>query len=173
MESDGSAHFTHSLRALPVFFQALDARGFAVQTMRSLTYVQPGETLSCVGCHEPRRTSPPAGGMPLAARRSALPDHARTGRFLAPALRSAGPARARQEMRRAATVRTATIPKLLRSYLTADRSYETLLGYADNDLRTLAFEKDRSMPGDCAARQSKLLQLVTGDKTTTAPTRPR
>ena len=27
--------------------------------MRSLTYVQPGETLSCVGCHEPRQMAGP------------------------------------------------------------------------------------------------------------------
>ena len=52
-------------------------------------------------------------------------------------------------------------PKAVAFVLTADRSYDNLLGYANNDLRTLAFEKDRSIPGDCAARQSKVLQLVT------------
>jgi hypothetical protein len=58
VEADGSAYFT-----LPagkgVLFQALDGNGFAVQTMRSLTYVQAGERISCIGCHEHRRTSPP------------------------------------------------------------------------------------------------------------------
>ena len=33
----------------------------AVQTMRSLTYLQPGEQASCVGCHEHRTTAPPVG----------------------------------------------------------------------------------------------------------------
>jgi len=41
------------------FLQALDSEGMAVQTMRSATYVQPGQTFTCIGCHEPRNTSPP------------------------------------------------------------------------------------------------------------------
>jgi len=57
VEPDGSARFL-----LPagkaVHFQALDEDGFAYQTMRSVTYVQPGERISCVGCHEHRRTAP-------------------------------------------------------------------------------------------------------------------
>ena len=52
---DGSAHFL-----LPagkaVLFQALDENGYAYQTMRTLTYVQPGERVSCGGCHEPRES---------------------------------------------------------------------------------------------------------------------
>src|SRR5690606_106799 len=52
-----------------VFFQALDEKGMAVQTMRSLTYVLPGQTLSCVGCHEPRNQAPPSSGPPMAALR--------------------------------------------------------------------------------------------------------
>ncbi len=51
VEADGSARFR-----LPagkkVLFQAVDLRGFARRTMRSSTYVQPGEVTSCVGCHE-------------------------------------------------------------------------------------------------------------------------
>jgi len=57
VEPDGSARFTLPART-PVLFQALDADGFAYQTMRSLTYVQPGERISCVGCHESRMTAP-------------------------------------------------------------------------------------------------------------------
>ena len=67
VEADGSAYFTLPA-ATPVLFQALDANGFAVQTMRSLTYVQAGERTSCIGCHEHRRTAPP-NGPPLAVRR--------------------------------------------------------------------------------------------------------
>jgi len=52
IESDGSARFILPAR-IPVLFQVLDSDGLAVQTMRSLTYLQPGERTSCVGCHEP------------------------------------------------------------------------------------------------------------------------
>lgn len=60
VEADGSAHFEVPART-PVLFQALNARGRAVQTMRSLVYLQPGEQQSCVGCHEHRLRSPAAG----------------------------------------------------------------------------------------------------------------
>ena len=55
---DGSAHFEVPA-GKPVLFQALDKDGFARQTMRTITYVQPGEKVSCVGCHESRMSSPP------------------------------------------------------------------------------------------------------------------
>jgi len=57
VEADGSARFTVPAR-IPVLFQALDAAGLAVQTMRSVTYLQPGESVSCVGCHEPVSAAP-------------------------------------------------------------------------------------------------------------------
>lgn len=53
VEADGSAWFRVP-SGVTLFFQALDARGLAVQTMRSATYAQPGETVGCIGCHEPR-----------------------------------------------------------------------------------------------------------------------
>ncbi len=57
VEPDGSAFFRAPAR-IPLAFQALDEMGRAVQVMRSLTYLQPGENMSCVGCHEHRLTSP-------------------------------------------------------------------------------------------------------------------
>lgn len=67
VESDGSARFL--VPALkPILFQALDENGFAYQTMRTITYVQPGERISCIGCHEDRRMAPPSKA-PLAQRR--------------------------------------------------------------------------------------------------------
>jgi hypothetical protein len=65
VEADGSAYFRAPAR-IALAFQALDGLGQAVQTMRSLTYLQPGEVCSCVGCHERRTTAPPPGPMPLA-----------------------------------------------------------------------------------------------------------
>ncbi len=62
VESDGSAYF-HAPVGCEIMFQVLDERGMAIQSMRSGTYVHPGEHLSCVGCHEdksraPRRSAP-------------------------------------------------------------------------------------------------------------------
>ncbi len=51
VESDGSAYF-RAPSGVPLYFQAVDGEGRAVQTMRSLTYLQPGERRGCVGCHE-------------------------------------------------------------------------------------------------------------------------
>jgi hypothetical protein len=67
VEPDGSARFLVPA-GKPVLFQALDADGFAYQTMRSVTYVQPGERISCIGCHENRLTAP-AGRSATAMRR--------------------------------------------------------------------------------------------------------
>jgi hypothetical protein len=67
VEADGSAYFRVPA-GMPLFLQALDERGRAVQTMRSACYVQPGQTYACVGCHDHRLTTPPDRS-PLAARR--------------------------------------------------------------------------------------------------------
>jgi hypothetical protein len=67
VEPDGSAYFTVPA-GKPLLFQALDHDGFAYQTMRTVAYVQPGEQLACVGCHDNRRSSPASGGL-LALRR--------------------------------------------------------------------------------------------------------
>jgi hypothetical protein len=60
VETDGSALFEVPART-PVLFQALNAQGRAVQTMRSLVYLQPGEYRSCIGCHEQRKTTSSVG----------------------------------------------------------------------------------------------------------------
>ncbi len=65
VESDGSVLFL-APAGVPLSFQALDAQGQAVQVMRSLTYLRPGERMSCVGCHEHRMTSPRRVGSSLA-----------------------------------------------------------------------------------------------------------
>ncbi|MCE5240040.1 hypothetical protein LLH23_16385 [bacterium] len=57
VQADGSAWFTAPARTA-LYFQALDARGRAVQTMRSWATLQPGEYASCVGCHEPKPAAP-------------------------------------------------------------------------------------------------------------------
>ena len=69
VETDGSAHFRVPAN-IEVFFQALDADGLAVQSMRSATYTKPGEKLVCRGCHDRRHRAPAAPKiMPLALRK--------------------------------------------------------------------------------------------------------
>ena len=54
---DGSAAF--EVPALtPVYFQPLNKNGEAVQSMRSWSTLQPGETFACVGCHEDKNRAP-------------------------------------------------------------------------------------------------------------------
>ncbi len=58
VEDDGSVYFeAPSGRAL--YFQALDADGRLVQSMRTFIQAAPGVTRSCIGCHEKKLTTPP------------------------------------------------------------------------------------------------------------------
>ena len=68
VEADGSAYFTVPSEKF-VFFQLLDENGMMIHSMRSGTLVQPGELAGCVGCHEDRHTTAPAGRIPLAMKR--------------------------------------------------------------------------------------------------------
>lgn len=70
VETDGSVYFKAPV-AKNLYFQLLDKRGLAVRSMRSATYVHPGESMSCVGCHEPRESAPKSRtGRPTAFRRA-------------------------------------------------------------------------------------------------------
>lgn len=57
VEEDGSAMFTIPANT-PVFVHPLDEEGKALQIMRSWFTGMPGETVSCVGCHESRQSIP-------------------------------------------------------------------------------------------------------------------
>jgi hypothetical protein len=68
VEPDGSASMeVPALESL--FFVALDANDLAVKRMHSFVIVQPGETMSCVGCHEQRTQTPPTLAANLLAMR--------------------------------------------------------------------------------------------------------
>jgi hypothetical protein len=68
VEPDGSASLeVPALRGL--YFVAIDERGLAVKRMQSYVAVMPGETIGCVGCHEPRTQTTGLQGNPLALRR--------------------------------------------------------------------------------------------------------
>ncbi|MBM4032734.1 MAG: hypothetical protein FJ291_13225 [Planctomycetes bacterium] len=68
VEKDGSAYFELPV-CRPVFLQALDEDGLAVQSMRSDLYVHPGETLTCQGCHDQRGARKSLGRVALAMTR--------------------------------------------------------------------------------------------------------
>ncbi|MDB4584873.1 hypothetical protein N9164_17115, partial [Draconibacterium sp.] len=72
VEEDGSAYFIlPALRSF--FFIALDENENSVKRMQSFTSVMPGETFSCVGCHEERTSTPAnvyASGRPNAFKRA-------------------------------------------------------------------------------------------------------
>ncbi|MBI3463649.1 MAG: hypothetical protein HY000_11415 [Planctomycetes bacterium] len=69
VEADGSAHFQVPAYK-EIFFQALDERGRAVQSMRSATHTRAGERLVCHGCHAGSSQTPHVPSQtPLALRR--------------------------------------------------------------------------------------------------------
>ncbi len=57
IDADGSLHF-EAPSGKSLYFQLLDGQYRALQTMRSISGVMPGETRGCVGCHEMHSTAP-------------------------------------------------------------------------------------------------------------------
>ena len=160
VESDGSAYFEVP-SGVPVLFQALDQEGLGVQTMRSLTYAQPGQTLSCVGCHEQRDTAPRPAAIPLAAlREPSIPTPEPDGtwplrfdRLIQPILdRHCASCHQPDSAERNASDLD----------LTAPRAYDSLLEFGDRNLHDLVFERDRSIVGQMPARNSRLYHLLMG-----------
>jgi len=157
VEADGSAHFRVPA-GVTFFVQALDEQGVAVQTMRSATYVQPGQTMTCIGCHEPRNTAPPPR-TPLAAMRAASP--------ITPGPEGSWPLHF-----------DALVGPLLAEHcvachhpdaegssflLTPDLAYDALVDYGKPSLRTHVSEcyrQGRSLAGAGAAETSPLVALL-------------
>ncbi|MBL7220092.1 MAG: hypothetical protein ISS69_08255 [Phycisphaerae bacterium] len=71
VHEDGSAYFTVPARE-NIFFQVLDENFMQLQHMPTFINVMPGESRSCIGCHEKRRKAPSiAGARPRAMDRPA------------------------------------------------------------------------------------------------------
>ena len=158
VEEDGSAYFPVP-SGVPVFFQALDGEGLALQTMRTLTYVQPRQTLSCLGCHEPREQAPAVPHRPRAALREPSP--------LMPGPPGTWPWRFEELVQPVLDRHCVRCHRpdsddgaAARFDLTMASSYANLLAFGDNDLKNLALERDRSVVGEMPARRSKLLALL-------------
>ncbi|HEY3320203.1 MAG TPA: discoidin domain-containing protein [Planctomycetota bacterium] len=184
VEEDGSAYFRVP-SGVPVFFQALDADGMAVQTMRTLTYVWPGQTLSCIGCHETRDAAPPSGGKRMAAQREPSkltpgPEGTWPWRFdklVQPLLdqnciscHKEAPKVAGAEYADADEGASVVDPepqkeptpeqKAAALELTAGKAWKNLLNFGNKDLQKLVYERDRSTVGDTPSRKSKLLAAL-------------
>jgi hypothetical protein len=72
VEKDGSALFEVPART-PVYFQLIDKKGYVAQTMRSWSTLQPGETFSCIGCHENKNQSVPMTNRSMAMTKGVQP----------------------------------------------------------------------------------------------------
>ena len=160
VEPDGSAYFRIPSGVI-VFFQALDARGVAVQTMRSVTHVQPGQSLSCFGCHEHRQQAPPARYVLATARApssiAAGPDGSwplRFDRLIQPVLDA-----------RCVSCHhlQATNVVAAKFDLTPAKAYDTLVAFGKPNLQEqvwAGYRRGFSVAGDGMARQSALLAFL-------------
>jgi cytochrome c553 len=159
VEADGSVHFRVP-SGVPVFFQALNEEGLAVQTMRSLTYTLPGQTLACVGCHEHRDAAPPSDRPALASLRPASK--------LTPAPSGSWPLRFDHLVQpvldqhcvscHSPGGKEADAAKL---NLTATNAWTALINFGGGDLKKQAFMRDRSLPNQGTASGSRLWRHLT------------
>jgi len=159
VEEDGSAYFRVP-SGVAFFLQALDEQGMAVQTMRSATYLQPGQQFTCIGCHEQRNTAPP-NTLPLAARRT--PSRIMLGpkgswpldyQVLVQPVLQTHCVRCHQPEAEGATFD-----------LTPEHSYDAMVGYGSPSLKehVLArYSEGRSVAGACAAKKNALWKLLDG-----------
>lgn len=161
VEPDGSAYFRAPAGVI-VFLQALDEAGVAMQTMRSVTHVQPGQTLGCVGCHEHRHQAPPARPALAVLREPSRltpgPDGSWPLRFahlVQPVLDRAC-AGCHQP--------TATNAVAAQLDLSPVKAYATLIAWGNPSLTELVwagYRRGHSLPGDGIAQRSALWTLLT------------
>ncbi len=147
VEPDGSAHF-YAPTGMGIYFQALDEHGMAVQSMRSLTYVHPGERLSCRGCHEPRHRAPPVPDeVPLALRRP--PSE------ITPGPEGSRPFDYRVLVEPVIEAKCDGCHRQEKSAPSLDRN--RLMRYVPYYVSPKPYEPSRTVPGEFGARGSKLL----------------
>jgi hypothetical protein len=166
VEKDGSAYFNLPIN-IPVYFQAVDAQGLAVQSMRSATYIQPGEKLICQGCHEPRaKARAPMSSFPKAMRRKASdikPEVAGTKPFSFPILvqpilekhciKCHTEEKAKDKKKKCPDLSKG---KIGRNFFNSYRNLRRHAFFFDNAVYTTP----RTIPGKFGARASKLYQML-------------
>lgn len=174
VNADGSVAFRAPAQR-PLLFQLLDANNVALFSMRSQVYLQPGETMSCAGCHEPRGTTPLPGAYSSRPRPRALtppPGPRYAGGFSY--ARTVQPVLDRYCLRchgldhRAGDLSLLGTPTAMFS-----ESYDALVSRPG--LLKLAFrnvQTDISRPGDYGARAGSLAGLLAGPHRNKAPLDP-
>ncbi len=157
VEKDGSAYF-RAPSGVSFFLQALDEEGRALQTMRSVTYIQPGQDYTCVGCHEPRNTAPPSG-KPLAVAREASQ--------IKPGVEGSWPLDYQVLVQPVIEAHCVECHRPdtdgAKFDLTAEKSYQTLGHYGEPSLAThvvTRYRQGRSTPGQCLAQTSPITKLL-------------
>jgi len=164
VEEDGSAYF-RAPSGVILFFQALDSRGIALQTMRSATHVQPGQTLSCIGCHEHRQQSPPPKSVQAIARGPSQ---------LTPGPEGSWPLRFDQLVQPVLASHCVgchnpqgTNAIAAKLDLTPGKSYDNLIAFGKPSLRDqvwTAYRRGHSVSGDGIASKSALLALLSASQ---------
>ena len=168
VEADGSAYFEAPAGKL-VYFQALDERGMAVQSMRSGTYVHPGERLTCQGCHERKHRPPSAPStMPIALGRSPSqlrpePDGSNPlsyARLVQPVLDRHCVECHRKEKALDLTGTIAGPHGWTRSYASLAGKYGFYFHVTNGSINSGVHGGSRTIPGQFGARASKLLDYL-------------
>jgi hypothetical protein len=168
VEEDGSIYFEAPV-GKEIYFQALDQRGMAVQSMRSGTYLHPGEHMVCQGCHERKPRSPLAlDRVPLALRRTPSkikPDVDGSNPFNF--VRLVQPVLERNcvtcHQERKALDLTSTIAGSngwTRSYTNLAEKYGFYFHVSNGAIDTGIHGGSRTIPGQFGARASKLLEYM-------------
>ena len=136
-----------------------------MQSMRSVTYLQPGERRSCVGCHETPGHAPPTQ---LSAGVAAphLPHPAGTGWHAAAELSAVGPGRARPALRalpRSGRMSAGTVPPVLTGDVDGEftRSYANLRPFVRwYEWGGESISQIVTRPGEGSADESPLLAIL-------------
>jgi hypothetical protein len=162
VEEDGSAHFVAPAGKV-LYFQALDERGLAVQSMKSAAYLAPGERLVCQGCHERRYRAPTSPARPLLAL-------SRPPSRIQPELPEADPITfprlVQPVLERHCVVchrKEAKAPDLSRRPARADRPLGPPASYSSLVPHVWGPRGSRSIPGKVGARHSRLYRMLTRD----------
>ena len=171
VEADGSVYF-EAPAGKPIYFQALDEQGMAVQSMRSLTYLHPGERLTCLGCHEPKRSQArQAAAMPSALCRA--PSKIQTDvdgsnpfsypRLVQPVL-DRHCAECHLKEKKAPDLSGALDRGFTRSYNSLAGKYGFYFHVSNGSIKTGVHGGSRTIPGKFGARASRLMEIVDGEK---------
>jgi len=166
VEEDGSAFFKMPADR-PVYFQALDSDGVAIQSMRSATYVHPGETLTCIGCHNSRNAGyKTENARPLAFKRKVSelkPDVEGSRPFSYPILVQPVLEKNCVECHKKSQAEGKKAPDLTRAQGEHNRwfiSYDSLKSFVFFWNNAWFDEIPDSKPGEIGARKSKLYQML-------------